>query len=434
MQQDVPLSAGDGVFRSTWPIWAALGAIAALIVTLVAIDIHVARRVESRTDDIVENAARSIDLVDDLRDEVRRLADPTTTRAEADAARQRLAGYAREYDPLASYPGEKAEWRKLQRRLAVVQAPGAQIGRDELRQVSEAVDRLVEINRDTARADARIVAATNRSAIIADATVGVVALAMAAAIAAWLLRVLSRQRALVAEHIALLAARNRELDAFAARAAHDLRVPLNPLRGYADLLATGTEPPEEVRHMAGRIGIAVQRMARTIDDMLELARATMPSSGQAASPSLALADVLDERRTELADADVRVELCDSAVACSAGALTLILRNLVGNAIKFRARDRRLTVEVTSRVVDGTVELVVADNGVGMDANSIAHAFEPGYRGRERREIPGHGLGLAIVERVTHAVGGDCSITSTPDVSTCVTVRLPRAGDRDISSH
>src|SRR5438094_207834 len=80
-----------------------------------------------------------------------------------------------------------------------------------------------------------------------------------------------------------VAQRNRELDAFAGRAAHDLRGPLNPIRGYADLLmaAPGSEPPEEIREMASRIRIAVDRMARVVDDMLELSRAGRPPRGEA---------------------------------------------------------------------------------------------------------------------------------------------------------
>ncbi len=419
---------------SAWPIWAALGTVTALIVILLGIDLHVAHRVARRTDDIVENATRSIDLVDDLRDEVRRLADPTITPAEAAAARARLARYATEYEPLSNNTGEREEWSRLKGRLQAIEENVTQVSRAELRQVSASVDRLVEINHAAAHADERSIASTHRSAIIADASVGLVVLALAALVAWWLLRVVERQRALVAQHIRLLDERNRELDAFAARAAHDLRMPLNPLRGYADLLATGNEPPEEVRQMAQRIRIAVQRMSRTIDDMLELSRASRTSGDEVASLAAVIPDVIDERKPELADADVEITLADADVACSAGVLGLILRNLVGNAIKFRARNRRLQLAIRGRVVDGQFELVVADNGVGMDSESVAHAFEPGYRGRTDREIPGHGLGLAIVERATRSAGGSCAISSVPDGGTTVTVRLPRPGDRDKSSH
>jgi signal transduction histidine kinase len=103
-----------------------------------------------------------------------------------------------------------------------------------------------------------------------------------------------------------------------------------------------------------------------------------------------------------------------------------VRNLVGNAIKFRSRQRKPEVHLTSRMENGAVELVVEDNGVGMDEESAAHAFEPYWRGRTDREVPGHGLGLAIVERATKAVGGSLLLTSAPDRGTRISVRLPRA--------
>jgi signal transduction histidine kinase len=107
-------------------------------------------------------------------------------------------------------------------------------------------------------------------------------------------------------------------------------------------------------------------------------------------------------------------------------LSQILRNLIGNAIKFRARSRLLSIAIETRDVGSMVEIVIKDNGIGMDPESAKHAFEPFYRGLTDREIPGHGLGLAIVERTTRALGGTCELGSVLDQSTNIIVRLPRA--------
>ena len=61
----------------------------------------------------------------------------------------------------------------------------------------------------------------------------------------------------------------------------------------------------------------------------------------------------------------------------------------------------------------------------LDPTSAQHVFEPFYRGPTDREVPGHGLGLAIVERMTRALGGSCELTSVLDQSTRIVVRLPR---------
>jgi signal transduction histidine kinase len=113
------------------------------------------------------------------------------------------------------------------------------------------------------------------------------------------------------------------------------------------------------------------------------------------------------------------------VACTEGVLGQILRNLLGNAIKFRARSRPLRIAIEACDAGAMVQLVVEDNGVGMDPESAKHAFEPFYRGQMDRELPGHGLGLAIVDRTARALGGTCELSSVVDHSTRIVVRLPR---------
>jgi len=112
------------------------------------------------------------------------------------------------------------------------------------------------------------------------------------------------------------------------------------------------------------------------------------------------------------------------VACAPEVLAQILRNLVGNAIKFRAEGRRCRVEVVGTVDGPSVRVTVEDNGIGMDPQAVCRAFEPFFRASPDRA--GHGLGLAIVDRYVRAMGGSVLLTSQPDVGTRVELRLPRA--------
>jgi signal transduction histidine kinase len=136
--------------------------------------------------------------------------------------------------------------------------------------------------------------------------------------------------------------------------------------------------------------------------------------------------VLEEMGAELQGVEVVTRLEAGQVACAEGVLAQILRNLVGNALKFRAPSRPLRVAIEARDVDSLVEIAVEDNGVGMDPESAQRAFEPFYRGQRDREVPGHGLGLAIVERTTRALGGTCQLSSVLDQGTRIVLRLPRA--------
>ena len=388
-----------------WPVLTALGLVAVLIAATIAVDLVAGQRVANRTSEIVENSQRSVELVDDLREQSHQLVNPNISAEELVAATKQIRVDVKAFDPLATSIGEREEWNQLQALLAQLEHAVETRDRPSLvgigKAVAGSIDKLVVINREAAHAQAEAIRGTHHQAILADGSVGALTLALVTAITWILLRVLGRQRALIARHIEVLDdrnqvldERNRELDAFAARAAHDLRSPMNPIRGYADLLLGGQERPEEIREMASRIRIAVDRMGRVVDDMLELSRAGRPTAG-IASPSVVGADVLEELGPDLMGAEVHTELTGERIDCAPSVLEQILRNLIGNAVKFRSRQRPLVLRLAATVQNGHVELRLQDNGVGMDADSAAHAFEPYYRGTHRprgagaRARPGH---------------------------------------------
>jgi len=258
----------------------------------------------------------------------------------------------------------------------------------------------------TARAAA--IASIHDRGLWVDIGVGLVTLGLAVAIGFALLRALRVQRALVARHV-------EELEAFAGRTAHDLRGPLSPVRGYADLLTL--EASETVRGYGAKIRRAADRMDGIISDLLALSVSGKPRPG-----SVRVASAIDAALAELAlaDADIQLSCDESVVAVSAGVLAQILRNLIGNAAKYRSPERRLALAITA----SKGEIAVRDNGIGMTTEAAARAFDPYYRADDDAPVAGHGLGLAIVRRTVEATGGTCALTSRLGVGTTVTLRLP----------
>ncbi|HEY0252485.1 MAG TPA: HAMP domain-containing sensor histidine kinase, partial [Kofleriaceae bacterium] len=234
-----------------------------------------------------------------------------------------------------------------------------------------------------------------------------------------LVRALRRQRELLRLHLANVDERTRELAAFASRTAHDLKGPMSPIRGYADLLSL--QPTPEVKEMARRIGRAVDRMTGIVDDMLELSVHGRPTVGKTAVTPAVL-DAVEELRGTLGDVEIGFDLGQHSVACSANVLGQVLRNLIGNAAKYRSKDRRLTLRVNATQTEDRVAITVSDNGLGMTEETQAHAFEPHYRAST--EVPGHGLGLSIVRRTIEAIGGTVELASTLGEGTRVTVIVP----------
>lgn len=420
---------------STWPVFVALGLIALLLLAMLGADLLVARGVAGRTTDIVGNSQRSIELVDDLRAQTHRLEQPESSLERTDAAMARILTDVKAYDPLATSVGEREEWSHLHALLVRFQSNATQRRSDSIlaSDIERSLDRLVGINGKASHEQVEAIHRIHERAILVDTFVGGLAFTLAALIAVVLSRLLRRQQLLVTEYVALIEERNRELDAFAGRAAHDLRVPLNPIRGYADLLALDHELPEPVREMASRIRLAVARMSRVIDDMLELSRAGRPTPGLA-SPASVVARVLDDMKGELQGAQVMTRIGEDAIACGPSVLEQVVRNLLGNAAKFRSRSRPLVITISTEREEAQVALTIEDNGMGIDPDAAKHAFEPYFRSYSAREVPGHGLGLAIVERVVHALGGTCEIGATAPgepadpatQGTRVTIRLPRA--------
>jgi signal transduction histidine kinase len=397
-----------------------------LSIGTLAVDLYVGDRTADTTARLTENSLRSVALDDDLRYQAYRLTAVNLTPDQIASIAEQIDADARAYDPLATGTGEAAEWQRLQGLLAHLRheqpLPTTGSSATLVSEIETSIARLVEINQQEARRDAASIGDAHASGLFLDAIVGAATVGLAALVALALLRALRRQRALLRVHLASLGERNRELNAFAARTAHDLKGPLSPLKGYADLLSLREEP--EVREIAKRIARASERMAGIIEDLLELSVHGKPPAGEVLVTPVVL-ELLDELRSDLRDAEVKLELGDCTTACSAGTLAQILRNLVINAAKYRSPSRRLVLRLEARRAGDHVELAVADNGLGMDPVIAAHAFEPLYRA-PGASSPGHGLGLAIVKRTVTAIGGTVDLTSTPGEGTRVTVRVPAA--------
>lgn len=412
---------------SAWPVGVGLGLVALLIVGMIGLDVYFAEEEARQTTSILENGQRSILLLKDILLDVKQITR-TNDAHSIERWKQDIAEDSRHYDPLATYKGEREEWNHLQDLLAqlpAIPADHPQSAHALEDRIEKSINDLVAINTIEGQGNAAAIQAANRRAILGNVIVGGIVLAIMAIISGWLLRVLSRQRRLVLERVQFLAEQNAELEAFAGRAAHDLRSPMNPIRGYTDLILESPALPENVTAMAQRIRRSVDRMARVVDDMLALSVSGRPPEGRS-STAVVISRIIEEMGAELQGALLVTKLNAGQVACAEGVLSQILRNLIGNAIKFRARSRALGITIETRDVGAMVEIVIEDNGIGMDPENAKHAFEPFYRGLTDREVPGHGLGLAIVERTTRALGGTCELWSVPDRSTRIAVRLPRA--------
>jgi signal transduction histidine kinase len=410
---------------SPWPALVALAVVVVLSIGMFVVDIIVDHHTAEHTSSLVEDSLRSVALADDLRYQAYRLSAANLSPDQIASIAEQIDADARAYDPLATGVGEGDEWNRLQGLLAHLRheqpLPSSGSSATLISEIETSIARLVAINQGEARRGASAITAAHKSGLIIDAVVGVFTFALASLVALVLTRALRRQRALLRVHLASVDERTRDLAAFASRTAHDLKGPLSPIRGYSDLLSL--QPAAEVKEMARRIGRAVDRMTGIIDDMLELSVHGRPVAGRVALTPAVL-EAVEELRGELGDAEVSVELGELALACSENVVGQVLRNLIVNAAKYRDPSRRLALRVLAHRAGDRIEIAVCDNGLGMDSETQAHAFEPWYRATS--DLPGHGLGLSIVRRTIEAIGGTVELASTLGEGTRVTVAVPAA--------
>lgn len=235
------------------------------------------------------------------------------------------------------------------------------------------------------------------------------------------LRAMGREQMAAAQSLELVESKNRALEAFAARAAHDLRSPLVPIHSLASLIVHAGRDDADVRLASPIVGSA-SRMSAVIDAMLAFSRSGLLPRGRTEVRS-AVSEALEELGTATIGAKVVLRIQDATVACAPEVVGQILRNTIGNALKYRAPERACRLEVSTRLGSSWVTLEVVDNGPGMDEGAVRRAFEPFFGGTT--EGAGYGLGLAIVDSYVRALGGSVQARSEPGVGTRVSIRLPR---------
>jgi signal transduction histidine kinase len=203
---------------------------------------------------------------------------------------------------------------------------------------------------------------------------------------------------------------------FLAFVAHELRNPLAPIRTAAALITRSR--PEDLSRVQVVIERQVDHLARMIDDLLDLARSRTGKLTLSRS-QVDMNDVLEEAlaacRPAVLRRGQRIEVSGEALACTLHAdglrLIQIVTNLVDNASKFSSDGT--TVRVHVRKLGTSVELVVSDEGMGMDAMTLSNAFEPFAQASHAAGFnkSGLGIGLAVVRQLAESHGGHVAAES-----------------------
>jgi signal transduction histidine kinase len=219
---------------------------------------------------------------------------------------------------------------------------------------------------------------------------------------------------------------------FVAGVSHELRTPVAVIRSAAENLAQGVVGSGD---RVKQYGQAIETEARRLGDMVER---VLQYAGIASGASLAA-------RVPLAPADIIDAALDGANAAGAAqierhvpdglprvlgdpaALRSAVENLIANAVKYGGTDRWVGVRA-ERGGERRPEVLVTveDHGPGIPADELPHIFGAFYRGQNAvsRQVPGSGIGLALVRQIVAAHGGRVTVASRPGAGTAFTIHLP----------
>jgi two-component system phosphate regulon sensor histidine kinase PhoR len=222
---------------------------------------------------------------------------------------------------------------------------------------------------------------------------------------------------------------------FVANASHELRTPLSALSGFIETLESGAgEDTQTRKRFLGIMGEQAGRMSRLVNDLLSLSRIEMHEH---AAPTeqvdvegivRSVADALQFRARDR-KISINVEIGPNLprVTGDAEELTQVVQNLTDNAIKYGRPDTDVTIGVRAAPGEG-VAIAVSDKGEGIPREHLPRLTERFYRvdAARSREMGGTGLGLAIVKHVVNRHRGRLAVDSTIGQGSVFTVTLPGA--------
>ncbi len=233
---------------------------------------------------------------------------------------------------------------------------------------------------------------------------------------------------------------SRLKDEFLAALSHELRTPLNAILGWSQVLRNAPPDPATTSRAYESIDRNARAQARLIEDLLDISSIISGKLTFKAEPvdlTAVVETTLDSVKPSAEAKNITVSrdlASPQLVLGDAHRLQQIVWNLLSNALKFTARDGHVTVSL--RAVEDACILQVTDDGIGIEAEFLAHVFDRFRQadGSMARRHGGLGLGLAIVRELTSMHGGTVDVESKGSgLGATFRVALPRMAGRPVKA-
>ncbi len=226
---------------------------------------------------------------------------------------------------------------------------------------------------------------------------------------------------------------NHAKSEFLSRMSHELRTPLNAILGFGQLLER-QNPTEAQRTRVSHIINAGRHLLNLINEVLDISRVETGNLQLSLEPvcvAEALEEALSLMRPLAAERGIELrtptllEQTDYVMA-DRQRFQQVLLNLLTNAVKYTPPKGRVTVS-SSTIGAGAIRIAISDTGAGISSEKLDRLFTPFDRlGAEQTAVEGTGLGLALCQRLIHAMHGSIGVDSTVGSGSMFWVELARA--------
>jgi two-component system sensor histidine kinase SenX3 len=223
---------------------------------------------------------------------------------------------------------------------------------------------------------------------------------------------------------------------FVANVSHELKTPVGAIKLLAEAAADASDDPEAVERFAKRMITESDRLARLVQQIIELSR--LQGDEPIEAPHVVDVDDVVKRSVDITVTDAASRNI-SVVTGGTPGLTIFgneeqvsaaVTNLIANAVAYSGDDS--TVLVSTKRNEDMVEISVVDQGIGIPHDELDRIFERFYRidPARHRSTGGTGLGLSIVKHVAATHGGDVRVWSLEGQGSTFTLSLPRSQQED----
>ncbi len=229
------------------------------------------------------------------------------------------------------------------------------------------------------------------------------------------------------KHMIELERANKELEEFSFVAAHDLKSPLSNLQSLLNIIAVNRKLNDECKDLIEKAKKCTLSMNNTIDALNEII--ALKGNPDRKAEKIYFEDVLHE-----VEENINEQIEDSEAVINTGFsrcsyinyppehLKSIMQNLLTNAIKYKKRDTRPVIKISSGSNHGQTYLTVKDNGIGINLSQHKHKLFGLFK-RFHNHVEGNGTGLYIIKTIVDLHGGNIDVSSEPNKGTTFKICL-----------